>query len=109
MEIKNQKGGNNSVQIQIENVYIDSTPVKDGELANDFDCNFYQLCYNVLLFIQAHNMKIDEDEFENICGDKVDCVLAELKRKNIGSFVAGYKSIWSINGKQLHMGLNYYK
>lgn len=110
MEIKNQKGGDNSVQIQIENVYIDSsTPTKDGELANDFGCNLYQLCYNVLLFIQAHNMKIDEDEFKNICGEQVDSVLVELKSKNIGSFIYGYKAIWSINQNQLHLGLNYYR
>lgn len=103
MDIKNQKAGNNSILIQTENLYINNSP------NNIFDIEIHRLCYEVLMFIKNNTMRISEEQFKNICGAHVDDVLEELKSQNIGSFAPSYKSIWSINKKQLHLGLNYYK
>ena len=44
-----------------------------------------------------------------ICGSKTDAVLAELKKRRIGTYVSGHKSIWSINNETLEYALSYYK
>lgn len=104
---KNISKGINSGHIGdiIYNIHIDTK----GESIGTGKIELYRLCYNVLLHVKNNNMKIGEDEFKNICGEFIDDVLEELKRQKIGSFTPHYKSIWSINKKQLYFGLDYYK
>lgn len=54
-------------------------------------------------------MKISEEDFYKICGKDTDVVLAELQGKGIGTYVCGYKSIWSIDRDSLESALSYYK
>ena len=67
----------------------------------------YKLCIDVLLFVE-NNGNISKEEFENICRDKADAVLLDLKRNKIGKYVKNYKSIWSINKRQIDIGLERY-
>lgn len=66
-----------------------------------------KLCVEVLLFVK-NNSNISKEEFENICKDKADAVLLDLKRNKIGKYVKNYKSIWSINKRQIDIGLERY-
>ena len=68
-----------------------------------------KLCIKVLEYTKEHNMKISEEMFKEICGKYTDTVLAELKRQKIGTYVCGYKSIWSINHDSLETALSHYK
>lgn len=68
-----------------------------------------KLCVKVLKFIKKHNMKISQEEFKEICGKDTDAVLAELRIKKIGTYVRGYKSIWSISQNCLESALSSYK
>lgn len=68
-----------------------------------------KLCINVLEYAKNHKMKISEEEFHEICGKYTDNVLAELHNKKIGTYVSGYKSIWSIKQDLLESALSDYK
>ena len=54
-------------------------------------------------------MKISEEDFQKICGKHTDAVFAELHDKRIGTYIHGYKSIWSIHPDKLESSLSYYK
>lgn len=54
-------------------------------------------------------MKITEDDFQKICGKHTDAVFAELHDKKIGTYIHGYKSIWSIDPDKLESSLSNYK
>ena len=68
-----------------------------------------KLCIKVLEYVKEHNMEIPEEVFQKICGEQTDAVLAELKNQRIGTYVSGFKSIWSINRDSLEMALSHYK
>lgn len=68
-----------------------------------------KLCKRVLEFTKEHQMRISENEFREICGEQIDVVLAELKHQKYGTFIRGYRSIWSINRDTLEKALTYYQ
>ncbi|MBQ3753680.1 MAG: hypothetical protein II864_09070 [Prevotella sp.] len=68
-----------------------------------------KLCIKVLEYTKEHNMKISEEDFKKICGKYTDAVLAELHSKKVGTYVSGYKSIWSIRQDNIELALTNYK
>ena len=68
-----------------------------------------KLCIKVLEFTKKHNMKISTDDFQKICGKHTDAVFAELHDNKIGTYVTGYKSIWSVRTDELESALLHYK
>jgi len=68
-----------------------------------------KLCIKVLEYAKKHKMRISEEEFHEICGKYTDTVLAELHNKKVGTYVSGYKSIWSIKQDHLESALSNYK
>ena len=68
-----------------------------------------ELCIKVLEYTKKHQMKISEETFYLICGKQTEAVLAELKQQKVGTFVNGYKSIWSVNQDSLELALTRYK
>lgn len=68
-----------------------------------------KLCIGVLEYAKKHKMKISEEEFHEICGKYTDTVLAELHNKKVGTYICGYKSIWSIKQNNLESALSNYK
>lgn len=68
-----------------------------------------KLCIKVLKYTKEHNMKVSEEDFQKICGKQTDAVFAELHGKKIGTYISGYKSIWSISPEKLESSLSNYK
>lgn len=68
-----------------------------------------QLCIDVLTHAKNNRNKISETDFQEICGDDTDYVLAELKSKKIGFYIKRTKTIHSIKGEEIDKGLLYYK
>ena len=65
-------------------------------------------CLKVLKYTKEHKRNITEEEFGRICCSETDAVLAELKKRRIGTYVIGHKSIWNIDNETLEYGLSYY-